>query len=263
VTGITANNKEYDGTTSASLDLSSPILVGVVSPDVVTPNTLGATGAFSSKDVGTGTKVTVAGVTLGGLDAANYTLTQPTPTASITPKALVVSAVGVNKVYDGTPDATVTLSDDRVAGDALTTSYTSAAFADKNVGTGKAISVSGIDVSGPDVGNYTFNTTAGATADITPRTLTVSATGVNKIYDGATTATVILSDDRVPGDVLTVQYTTANFTDKNVGSNKMVTVTGITVTGVDAGNYTFNTNATTTANITNASVWIYLPLVKK
>jgi hypothetical protein len=61
----------------------------------------------------------------------------------------------------------VTLSDNRVAGDVFTTSYTSASFADKNVGTGKTVSVSGITISGADAGNYTFNTTATATADIT------------------------------------------------------------------------------------------------
>ena len=39
-----------------------------------------------------------------------------------------------NKVYDGTVAATVNLDDDRVAGDNLTTSYSSASFDNKNVG---------------------------------------------------------------------------------------------------------------------------------
>jgi len=42
----------------------------------------------------------------------------------------------------------VTLSDDRVAGDVFTDSYTSATFNNKNVGTGKPVSVSGISISG-------------------------------------------------------------------------------------------------------------------
>ena len=67
----------------------------------------------------------------------------------------------------------------------------------KNVGTGKTVTVSGISISGTDAGNYTFNTTATTTANITARGLTVSATGVNKVYDGNTTATVTLS--RRPG----------------------------------------------------------------
>ena len=51
----------------------------------------------------------------------------------------------------------MTLSDDRVSGDSLTLSYTSASFSDKNAGTGKTVSVSGISVSGTDSGNYTLS----------------------------------------------------------------------------------------------------------
>ncbi|MDE2354233.1 MAG: hypothetical protein KGL17_04330, partial [Betaproteobacteria bacterium] len=44
--------------------------------------------------------------------------------------------------------------------------------------------------------------------------------------------------------------TSANFSDKNVGTNKTVTVLGISATGTDAGNYSLNnTSATTTASI--------------
>ena len=62
--------------------------------------------------------------------------------------------------------------------------------------------MSGISLSGTDAPNYTANTTASTTADITVRSLTVSATGVNKVYDGTTTATATLSDNRVAGDSL-------------------------------------------------------------
>src|SRR5207247_3876577 len=105
-------------------------------------------------------------------------------TAAIAARPLAVSATGVNRAYDGTTSATVTLSDNRVTGDSLTTSYGSASFADKNVGTAKTVSVSGITVTGTDAANYTANTTASATADITNRSLAVSATGLNKTSDG-------------------------------------------------------------------------------
>src|SRR5205807_4426825 len=117
----------------------------------------------------------------------NYTLhTTTSTTADITPRILTVSAHGMNKVYDGTQTATVALTDDRVSGDVFTDSYTSASFVNKHVGTGKAVSVSGISLSGTDAGNYTFNTTASTTANITARVLTVRATGVHKVYDGTT-----------------------------------------------------------------------------
>src|SRR6185369_10777739 len=153
-----------------------------------------------------GKTVSVSGVSISGTDAGNYTFSNTTAstTADITARALTVSATGVNKVYNGTTSATVTLTDNRVAGDSLTDSYTTATSADKNVGSGKTVSVSGVSISGTDAGNYTFsNTTASTTADITARALTVSATGVNKVYNGTTSATVTLTDNRVAGDSLT------------------------------------------------------------
>jgi len=79
----------------------------------------------------------------------------------------------------------------------------------------------------------------------------VTATGVNKVYDGTVTATVTLSDNRVAGDVFTASYGSASFTSSAVGNGKTVNVSGISLAGTDAGNYTLgNTTAATTANIT-------------
>jgi YDG domain len=83
VTGITANNKLWDGSTSATLNTSGAILNGVVSGEDVSLDTSGATGAFASSNVGTWT-VQISGLALSGTDKDNYTLTQPTTTASIT-----------------------------------------------------------------------------------------------------------------------------------------------------------------------------------
>src|SRR5204862_2608384 len=147
----------------------------------------------ADKNVGTAKTVSVSTIAISGADAANHTAnTTSSTTANITVRALTVSATGVNRVYDGTTNATVTLSDNRVAGDALSSSYTGASFANKNAGTAKTVSVSGIAISGTDAANYTANTTATTTADITARSLTVSATGVNRVYDGTSNATVTL-----------------------------------------------------------------------
>src|SRR6185369_13605776 len=158
------------------------------------------------------------------------------------------------RVYDGTTAATVTLSDNRVSGDSLTTTYTGASFADKNIGTAKSISVGGISVTGTDAANYAANTTATATASITARSLTVSAAGADKVYDGTTDATVTLSDNRVAGDSLTTSYTTATFASKNAGTARSLSVSGIALSGVDSGNYSANTTASATANITARSL---------
>ena len=87
VSGITAANKVYNASTAATLNTSGATLVGVFSGDTVILNTGSATGTFASQNVGTGITVTVAGLTIVGAQSGNYTLTQPTTTASITPTA--------------------------------------------------------------------------------------------------------------------------------------------------------------------------------
>jgi len=112
------------------------------------------------------------------------------------------------------------------------------------------VRATGLGLTGTDAGNYTVNDTATDTADITPASLTVSATGINKLFDNTPLASVTLSDDRFGNDSLTTSYASALFNDKMPGANKPVSVTGIDVTGTDAGNYTLmNTTAGTTASI--------------
>jgi hypothetical protein len=101
--------------------------------------------------------------------------------------------------------------------------------------------------------NY-FSARATSTIDIAQRTLHVGLTADSKVYDGTTFATVHLSDDRLAGDVFNDLYITATFSDKNVGIGKTVIVSGISLSGPDAGNYSLaSTTATTTANITPAA----------
>jgi trimeric autotransporter adhesin len=249
VTGsFSADDKIYDGTTAATGTRS---LSGAISGDDV--SLTGGTATFDNENVANGKTVTLSGASLSGTDAGNYVLASGpiTDTANITPKQLTVSATGVNKQYDGTNSATVTLSDNRVSGDSLNTSYTSASFNNENVGTGKPVSVSGISVTGTDAGNYTFNTTASTTADITVRAITVTAVADSKTYDGTTssngTPTVTPSGSIASGD-------TANFTqsfdNKDAGTGKTLAPSGSVSDGNNGDNYdvTFanNTNGTIT-----------------
>ena len=74
VTGITAQNKVYDGTDTA--ELTGGTLEGVKDGDKVTLDLSGAKAEFESKDVGSGKKVVIKGtLTLTGDDAYKYTLT--------------------------------------------------------------------------------------------------------------------------------------------------------------------------------------------
>ena len=105
VTGITASDKVYDGTTTATLDTSEADLVGVSDGDDVTLDADGAIGTFASPDMGTGIGVTIAGLTLSGDQAADYALTPPTTTANINQATLTVTGItAIDRAYDGTTD---------------------------------------------------------------------------------------------------------------------------------------------------------------
>jgi hypothetical protein len=252
VSGVTASNKVYDSNTSAAVVTTGAVYGGLVAGDALS---VAATGTFDTKHAGTGKTVTLAS-TYSGADVGNYSITDQASTpANITPFALTVSAAGVNKVYDATTTATVNLSDNRFAGDMLTAAG-SATFSDKNVATGKTVTATGLALAGADAANYTVNTTATTTADITALGITGSITAANKTYDATTAATIT---GRTLSGVLgtdAVSYTggSATFSDKNVATSKTVMAAGLALAGADAANYTVNTTATTTADITPASL---------
>jgi len=70
ITGVTATNKPYDGTTAATL--SGGTLNGVINSDDVTITA--GTGTFADANVGTTKSVTATGYSLGGTKAGNYIL---------------------------------------------------------------------------------------------------------------------------------------------------------------------------------------------
>jgi filamentous hemagglutinin family protein len=81
VSGITAANKDFDGTTAATVSTSGAVYSGKVTGDSVTVST---TGIFASATVGTGKTVNLTN-TYTGTDVTNYNITnQSTTTANIT-----------------------------------------------------------------------------------------------------------------------------------------------------------------------------------
>jgi len=262
VTGLTAVSRVYNGTTVATLT-GTASLAGVVPGDVV--NLSGtATGNFADKAVGTNKLVTVSGLSLTGADAGNYTPNLPSLSANITATtANVTGLTAVSKVYDATTVATLTGTASLtgvVPGDAVNLSGTATgSFADKTVGTNKLVTVSGLALTGADAGNYTPSLPS-LSANITTTTANVTGlTVVSKVYDATTVATLTGTASLagvVPGDVVNLSGTaTGSFADQTVGTNKTVTVSGLALTGADAGNYRLSV-PTLTANITPAPLTV-------
>lgn len=225
---ITANNwsKTYGGADAPAGVAVSGLRAGDSSVDAV--NLAGVT-------VSRGAGENVGNYTLTAAQAASsalrYAIAYADGVATITPRSLAIGALGQNRVYDGTSGALVTLTDNRIGGDNLTLSYGAASFTDgKDVGVSKLIAVTGITVSGAAAGNYTANSGTSATADITPRALSVTADAASKIYGNGVTLTHtqsgLLAGDTLSGAAVSVgQATTAG-----VGSY------GITAGTLTAGN---------------------------
>ena len=258
VTGATALNKAYDGTSVATISGGA---ITLAAGEAVSLVTSGVVGAFADAAVANGKSVTALGFALSGADATNYVLAQPSGfSADITRRQLTFSNVAAaSKVYDRTTATTGSLSLVGIVGsESVLADVGAAAFVDKNVGTGKTVNLTGITLSGADAGNYVIVSTATASADITPLALTlVSQVAASKVYDAATltTGSVALSGV-IAGDTVGITTPNARFVDKNVGTAKTVNLTGIALTGADAGNYTVAASTTASANISTLSLAI-------
>jgi filamentous hemagglutinin family protein len=164
-TAVAGVSKVYDGTSSMI-----GVQIGLTGAESADALSVSGTGEFSGRNAGSNLAYTIGGLTLGGDDAASYYLAGGTSFAgnngAITPRTLIVNYAGVDKVYDGNTHASVSLTDNRIGGDALTISPL-AAFADKNVGSGKLITIGSVTLDGADAGNYLVSAGGSSAADIT------------------------------------------------------------------------------------------------
>ncbi|WP_034799247.1 YDG domain-containing protein, partial [Hyphomonas beringensis] len=107
VTGtLTAEDRPYNGMTTATIDTSNLSLSDYVAGDELTLELANATGSFVDANAGVAKTVTLStSGSLGGADRENYEIVSnaPTTTATITPKLLTVDGVTVApRTYDAT-----------------------------------------------------------------------------------------------------------------------------------------------------------------
>ena len=262
---VSVADKVYDSTALATLSGGS--LTGVLTGDNVSLNTAGRTGSFADKQVGQSKNVSVSGFSLAGIDAANYAINPLSLSANITPFTLNISGLNGDKIYDGTTSTVLQHSglDAIFAGDeiSLVDSAVTASYADKNVGASKAITLNGnFSLSGNDATNYTLNLPAALTGTISKRNITVDGlTIADKVYDGTTEAQISGAGTfggAIAGDELSINVgqVSLQFADKNAGENKSVAMSGVTLTGADAQNYSAATPTGLTASITPKSLTV-------
>jgi hypothetical protein len=233
-------SKTYDG--NASMSGVTLNLSGKLAGDVITAS---GSGSYDSKNAGTGLGYTVSNLALNGPDGSNYVLlgagnTYNGNNGSITPAALTLTATTNTKTYDATTGAAAAPTVTGLQGGDSVSSL-SETYADKNVGTGKTLTVaSGYVVNDGNGGaNYTVSLVNSHAGAITPAALTLTAATNTKTYDATTgaaatpTVTGLQGSDGVSGLV-------EAYSDKNAGTGKTLTVAnGYVVNDGNGGaNYT-------------------------
>jgi len=272
---IAALNTTY-GTASAasnftvsSLNLTDPVTVTAPTGfEVSLSNAAGATYAQTVSVTANSTNTPVyirlsanaqattyngSAVTLSSTGAT--TITKTIANSTVSAKALTLSGLaGGTKEYDRTTTAPVTgvaVLSATANGDVITITGTPAFnFTNPNVGTSKPITITGYTLSGANASNYTL-TLPSLTGSVTAKPVTIdNAAAQNKPYNGNQDAVVSGTvNGRIAPDDVTVA-TTGQFAQATVGDN--ITVTGFTLTGTQAGNYSLTQQPAVTANITKA-----------
>ena len=186
----------------------------------------------------------------------------PTITASLAGTAA--------KAYDGNTTATLTAANysttGQIDGDTITPAAAAASYLDKNVGTGKQVTATGLTIGASNgaatvYGYQLANSTAvGNIGKIDAKAVTLTAAPVSKTYDGTTSYTTqaadltTLSAQLIAGDSVTAA--SLSYGNKNVGSNnKTVTLNSATVSDGNGGNnYSLTLVGNSTSSITPASL---------
>lgn len=185
---------------------------------------------------------------------------EATVTLTINKKELTITGIAVaDKVYDGTVNAMSQVSGGTLNGvvneDAVDFNITDANFNSKDVNTASTVTIVAALTGDADVlANYTLTQPAEVTARITPKSVTLTVTAENKVYDGTTDATVAHSFNtgdilEADADSIIVNVTSPAFADAHAGNGKTVTYT-VVITGDAASNYAPTYSNSTTANIT-------------
>jgi predicted RNA-binding protein with TRAM domain len=243
ITGLTAQNKVYDGLTTATTT-GTAALTGVVSPDAVT---LSGTPSFTfaSAAVGTGISVSTTGYSLTGAQSGNYTLTQPSFTANITVRSLTITADDVSKY----------------AGVALTGGAGSTAFTSSGLQNGETIGSVTIAYGSAGLATGDGNTVGVYASQVTPSaatsgTFTASNYSITYVAGSITVleAPVAILQWKTFGNTGTETTEPSFYNDPNIASTNLTqgSITAAANTNRFGGSNWWNTGDATNSTIANA-----------
>jgi len=228
---------------SGSIILSSLSQTYNGAPEPATAITTPSGLAVSFTYNGSSTVPTTAGsyIVIGTITDPNY---QGSATNSLVINAATISITNLlltlNKLYDGTTNIALNVTNVGLAGvaagDSLTLVMTNAQayLADKNAGSNKLVTVTGLSLAGAAATNYSLPDPFHLTANILPVTLTITANNTNKLVGQdnpsltASYAGFVGGDDTNALSAPVVLSTTA--TAASIAGNYPITASGASAT---------------------------------
>jgi filamentous hemagglutinin family protein len=278
LSGADANNYTFVGATG-NYDVGQLALTGAIATGTSTYGSALAPGAVSFNNLIAGDTVTAGsvsvatngltsgsgnlvagnhagiesvGTTLSGADANNYTFAGATGNYDVSKLALTGAIATGTSTY-GSALAPGTFSfNNLIAGDTLTAGTVTVTTTGLTSGSGNLIAGNhagiesvGNTLNGADANNYTF---AGATGnyDVSQLALTGALATGNSTYGSTLTAGAVSFNNLIAGDVVTAgagTVTTTGLTSSSgnlvAGNHAGIESVGSTLSGADAGNYTF------------------------
>lgn len=238
ITGISGNNKVYDGGVNATIS-GTPTYSGLENGEsfAVTGN---ASWAFSTKDVG-------ASLTRAGsynTPSSNYSITQPTLTANITKKALNIGAPTIApRVYNAGNLSTGAITVGTLSGFVgfeTVTATASGTYANENAGIGKVATIVYNLANGSNGGLASNYSLADDTASGNITKATPAYTTLNISVGVGSTQTIASSISNSPGTLSFISVNPAVATvgtSTGVVSGVAVGSTSVSVTQAESANY--------------------------
>ncbi len=230
---VQVNNKQYDGTTTATVTTCN--LTGVSTGDTVTCSA--ASANFSDANAGTQKTVTATGITLAGADAGKYTLmnTTATTTADILKAPATVTLANLTQTYTGSP-----------LSPSATTSPASLVF----TWTGAPQTNAGSYPVTATVNEQNYEGSASGTFVIKPKPATVSLSNLSRTYTGSPLSPTVTSTPAGLSFALTGAPQT------NAGSYPVTaTITNPNYSGTAAGTFVIAKAAQAPVYL-NAPTWV-------
>jgi hypothetical protein len=169
----------------------------------------------------------------------------------------------LDKEYDGTVVADVSgqvIVNGKVEGDDVQIIITRAEFDSKDASDNRIVTAKEFGLTGSSASKYNLLFIQPAIADIKPRDVSGTFYVYDKEYDGTKTSTVLTTNlsSIILNDDVQLIINNAEFEDKNVGNEKVVTAINYELSGIDSINYHLTSVSNTIGNIYKKSATFYL-----